>query len=303
MSIKTLVAPITLLLIFWLGKNLVWPTWKNYRENHNKIQKIIEDKNILQKKFNNVQRAGEDFRNLSKIDREMIAMAVPERINDDDLVAEINKNAKQSGVLIISLNIDSPVEKECLPKPAKGVGATKVDPQCLNSPEEAVPASLTFVGSYPAILTFLRNFDIANRVNLTKELKIRRVDDGAEKKMEDEAAGGSKDNLTASQPADASEADQEAEESSGLLNVTMDFLVYQTPKVMDIKLSKVIQEDKILQSLMKKGLESDILGVFRKVINGKTFYPVSANGVGKDNPFSWRRSLPENQAGPENVEP
>ena len=297
MNLRTLIIPVSLLILVWLGMNFIWPVWQIYQENQAKIKKTIEDKNALQMKFNNLQRASEHFQNLPVNDRKMILMAIPEKINDDDLIAEIHKNARQSGVLVTSLNIDAPDQKKCLPKPTKGVGKVEVDKSCLAATGEKVMVNLDFVGSYPSILTFLREFNIANRLNLVDGLVIRRVDsdfdrlalaaEEREESVTNEEEGGEE---ATQQPSatQSTNSDNTAEEISDLLTVKLAFSIYQKQKPIDIKLSELIQTDETLKTLMETGLRSDILESFRKVINGKTFYPVNANGVGKENPFAVR---------------
>jgi len=250
MNLKTLFFPIAivvaLLVFIWYTK----PEWDDYKAKSRDLVELNEEKQGVENSAEKIKKAKTDMESESEETINLIGNAVPSSKNDDDLLAEINKNAAQSGIFIetISLGQKKAGKKEdCEP--------SSYCPPTLNRYEIKIGAT----GLYPNLKQFIQRVDSQNRLFGPKKVMMsaNRV------------------------------VDEEGEENSvASLTLVLEGQYYSLEDSGSVDMAKIVISDPIFDSLIKSGLNTNAIDNFKSVITSEYFFPVSFEGAGKINPFS-----------------
>ncbi len=263
---KLLFFPFTLIIFVWSFVSLTKPAWTEYQADKGKLQKLITEKQTLVKGIANIKKALAEFKQLSDDDKKMVYNAMPQVVNNDNLVAEINKNASQSGVMVIKVGTKKSTNKNAskCKKNASSVKNNKsTEANVTNCALTAVPinVNMSVVGTYPMVKDFLNKLDVQNRVIVPQSFSLASVNNKQDNK------------------------DKQTADVIDLVNAKISFDVFQKQQNSKIILSKAIDNDSILKSLLTGGLNQKGLQALQSMVTSEIFYPVTADGVGKENLF------------------
>ncbi len=264
MSPKLLLFPFSLIVFVWSFVSLTKPAWSEYQSGKSELQKLISEKQSLTRGISNIQKALTEFKHLGDDDKKKVYNAIPEHIDGDNLVAEINKSASQSGVMVLKLGTNKSANRNIAKckSVTNNSQETDVDKNDCTITATPVGVSLSAIGSYPMIKDFLSKLDIQNRVIVPHNFS-----------------------LSVAKITQNNEAKQQEEEESDLVNAKINFDVFQKQSNSKIVLSKAIDNDKVLKSLLTGGISRKGLKALQNMITSDLFYPVTVDNVGKENLF------------------
>jgi len=259
---KLLFFPFALIVFVWSFVSLTKPTWTEYQNGKEKLQKLITEKQSLTSGIANIKKALAQFQQIPEDTKKKVYNAMPQSVDNDNLVAEINKNASQSGVMIIKIGTKKSTNRNT--SKCKSVTTSKKGSSVKTSCSlTAVPVSvgLSAIGTYPMVKDFLNKLDTQNRVIVPRDFSLASVDN--------------KQNNNDKQKTDV----------INLINTKLDFDVFQKQQNSKVVLSKAIDNDKVLKSLLSGGLNKKGLNALNNMITSEIFYPVTVEGAGKENLF------------------
>ncbi len=263
---KLLFFPFALIVFVWSFVSLTKPAWTEYQADKGKLQKLITEKQTLVKGVANIKKALVEFKQLSDDDKKMVYNAMPQVVNNDNLVAEINKNASQSGVMVVKIGTKKSTNRnasKCKKVASSAKNNKSIKTNVTNCALTAVPinVNMSVVGTYPMVKDFLNKLDIQNRVIVPQSFSLASVNN----KQNDK--------------------DKQTADVIDLVNAKISFDVFQKQQNNKIVLSKAIDNDNILKSLLTGGLNQKGLQALQNMVTSEIFYPVTADGVGKENLF------------------
>ncbi len=266
MSPKLLLFPFALIVFVWSFVSLTKPAWSEYQSGKSELQKLISEKQSLTRGIANIQKALTEFKQLGDDDKKKVYNAIPEHIDNDNLVAEINKSASQSGVMVLKLGTNKSANRNVAKcKSAKNNSQkTNIGQNDCAITATPVGVSLSVIGSYPMVKDFLSKLDMQNRVIIPRDFSLV-------------AAKITNNNSDKQQ--------QENIEEGDLINVKVNFDVFQKQSNSKIVLSKAIDNDKVLKSLLTGGISKQGLQALQNMITSELFYPVTVDNAGKENLF------------------
>ena len=261
MNIKLLFFPFSLIILVWTFVSYTKPGWDQYNKQKKELETLLEKKAEIVAGVNKVKKASKDFQGISDESKSFVYNAVPVDINNDDLIGEINKDASQAGVLVTKISVKKSKNKNrnsCRKKKSSSKSeATDCAPEAMT-----MGVNLMAVGSYPMIKDFIAKLDGQNRLISPIAFSLTAAKG---KKGEEEGDG----------------------ENSGvkLITAKIDFEVYFKERNDTVVLSKAMENDRILKSLLNKGLNVKALEKLNTFVTSSLFYPVQAEGMGKENLF------------------
>ncbi len=263
---KLLFFPFALIVFVWSFVSLTKPAWTEYQTDKGKLQKLLTEKQSLVKGIANVKKALAQFKQVPDDTKKKLYNAMPQVINNDNLVAEINKNASQSGVMIVSVGTKKAMNRnasKCKSKTTTSKSTNTAKTAKTDCSLTAVPVnvSLSAIGTYPMIKDFLNKLDTQNRVIIPQNFSLASVNDKQNNK------------------------DKEQATAIELVSSKLSFDVFQKQQNNKIILSKAIDSDQVLKSLLSGGLSKKGLEALNNMISSEIFYPVTADGAGKENLF------------------
>ena len=259
---KLLFFPFALIVFVWSFVSLTKPTWTEYQNGKEKLQKLITEKQSLTSGIANIKKALAQFQQIPEDTKKKVYNAMPQSVDNDNLVAEINKNASQSGVMIIKIGTKKSTNRNT--SKCKSVTTSKkgssVKASCFLT---AVPVSvgLSAIGTYPMVKDFLNKLDTQNRVIVPRDFSLSGVNSSQ--------SGNNKQN----------------QNEIDLVSAKVSFDVFQKQQNSKVVLSKAIDNDKVLKSLLSGGLNKKGLNALDNMITSEMFYPVTVEGAGKEDLF------------------
>lgn len=253
MNIKLLFFPLSLIILIWSVIGVTKPSWDEYTLQKDEVIKLNQEKVALKTGITNIKKALTAYHNLDEDTKAYVNNAIPVDSDDDNLVAEINKNISQSGVLVVK--IDANKKNTVINPKCRQAGAAESGLNC------AVKSSMTKVtlsatGTYPMLKNFLSKLDVQNRIVVPSSIDL--------------AASNSK---------------QDADAPIKLITAKISFDVFQKKPVEVKSFSKIMSSDTVLKSLLQKGLSTEGLGSVNKFITSDVFVPVQVEGAGKNDLF------------------
>jgi len=254
MNVKLLFLPFTTLVFLWVSIGYTKPTWDKYQTDKKEVKKLVATEAKLQRGLNNINKAYNEYKNLDENTSSYINNALPLVKDNDNLVAEINKNAERAGILVSDIS----VQKEQSGGNVCQKSNTSNKKQSCNVGSVPIGISLTAIGSYATIKDFVGKLDIENRVIVPKSLQIN---------------------------AEKNTGDQKDENTEKVVSAKVDFNVFYSGKKKNVKLSQAIDTDKVLMSLLSGGLDNGSINKLKKFVTSEVFRPVQADSIGKENLF------------------
>ncbi len=255
---KLLFFPFALIIFIWSFVSFTKPAWTDYQTGKETLKKNITEKQSLAKGVENIKKALVIFNQLDEDDKKIVYNAVPELSDEDNLIAEINKNASQSGVMI--MKVTSKKSRQNMSSCNSGAGS-KNKKDCIQ-PAIPITVNISAIASYPMVKDFLKRLDVQNRIIVPRNFSLALASNNASSNNSDK-----KDNIIS------------------FVNVKITFDVFYKKNNTKIVLSKSINGDETMKSLLRNGLDKDGLRVVNDIITSELFYPVSSSGTGKDNLF------------------
>ncbi len=272
MSPKLLFFPFALIVFVWSFISLTKPAWSEYQSGKSELQKLTAEKQTLVKGISNIQKALAEFKQIADDEKKKVYNAIPEHIDNDNLVAEINKSASQSGVMVLKLGTSKSNNRNLAKCKSLNTKQKKVfgqsDCSLMATP---IGVSVSVIGSYPMVKDFLSKLDVQNRIIIPRDFSL----------------SGAKTNQNNSDK-------QQKEEESDLVNAKLSFDVFQKKPNSKIVLSKAIDKDKVLKSLLAGGIDKKGLQALQNMVTSELFYPVTVDNVGKENLFQSTTQPVEN---------
>ncbi len=262
MSVKILLFPLSLIILIWSFVSFTKPAWDAYNSKKDQLEVLKKKKSEISRGVANMQRAVSTWRQLSDNDKQLVKNALPINIDEDNLVAEINKSASQAGVIITEIStkkIRSKANSKCADKIASSSSTKKAGFVGAGCRTEASPVRVNLLAylSYPALKDFLSKLDSGNRFIIPNEFS-----------------------LTTMKPTEV----ENSEASGDLIKLDAVFDVYYKD-VDKVVLSEAVENDVVMRDLLKNGLSQKGLNTLRKFSTGELFYPVEIGETGKENPF------------------
>lgn len=251
MNIKLLFFPFALVVLIWSVLSATKPSWDQYKIKKAEVTKLTKAETELRSGLGRMQKALMEYENLGQETRTYIENAIPTGNDHDNLVAELNKNASQSGVLVVKIG----AAKKKHITTAQCKQKNNVDSLDCNTKASATKITLSTVGVYPSIKRFLGKLDNQNRIIIPNSIYLV-------------ASKNDKENSVAE-----------------LVTGKMDFAVFQKEPTKIKSFSKVMAEDHVLQSLLTKGLDVSAIKRVKNIVTSGIFLPVQVDGAGKDDLF------------------
>ncbi len=254
MNIKLLFFPLSMIILVWSVIGITKPAWDDYKMQKVELDKLVTERQGLEKGIMNIKKALLEYNNLDDSTKNYVNNAIPVDGDDDNLVAELNKNISQSGILVVKIGVSkqkAKINPKCRQKDAAASG--------LNCSEKAssMGVTLSAAGLYPKIKEFLGKLDVQNRIVVPKTVTMS-----------------------------ASNNKKENEDSDiKLITAKINFDVFQKKPVKIKSFSSIMTSDAVLRSLLSKGLDTDGIEIVKKFITSEIFVPVKVDGVGKSNLF------------------
>ncbi len=267
MSPKLLFFPFALIVFTWSFISLTKPTWDKYQSGKSELQKLIKEKQDLDRGIANIKKALAEFKQISDDDKKKVYNAMPERVDNDNLVAEINKDASQSGIMVLKLGTNKSVNANsarCKAVQNNGQKSTSGQNDC-SVTATPIKVSVSVIGSYPMVRDFLSKMDVQNRVIVPLDFSLA-------------TAKITNNNSDKKQP-------EEEGEEGDLINAKLGFNVFQKKVNSKIVLSRAIDNDKVLKSLLTGGINKKGLQALQNMVTSELFYPVTVDNAGKENLF------------------
>jgi hypothetical protein len=179
--------------------------------------------------------------------------AIPVDSDDENLVAELNKNISQSGVLVVK--IDANEKKARISPKCRKKGAENSELNC-SATASTTGVTLSAAGLYPMIKGFLGRLDTQNRIVVPSSVSLS-----------------------------TSNNNEEDNSAVQLITAKIEFDVFQKKPVKIKSFSKIMTSDIVLKSLLEDGLNTGGLEAINRFITSEVFIPVQVEGVGKDDLF------------------
>lgn len=259
MSVKLLFFPLSVVVLIWSFISYTKPTWDTYQAQKKELVTLSKEKTELANGLANIEKAVVEYEALSSSSTDYVYNAIPKGIDNDNLVAEINKNASQGGVLITKISLSekkAKIDNQCRKKQVK-------DPSIICSAgADTTEISLAIVGSYQAIKDFLGRLDAQNRIVTVGSLSFS-VPKNKDEDVEGETVASSVD----------------------IVSANINLSVYQKSLSKKKILSKSLKSDAVLGSLLKSGLSEEAMLSVEEFITSDIFRPVQVEGAGKENLF------------------
>ena len=254
MNIKLLFLPFAIVILVWSVISITKPAWDKYKEGKEEVVKLSQEKQKLEQGIVNIKKALGEYQSLDESTKSYVNNAIPMNGNNDNLIAELNKDISQSGVLVAKIN-SSQKKAKVNPKCNQGGATTKVD---CSAKSTITSITLSAVAFYPAIKDFLGKLDIQNRIILPNSVSLATTT--KKEDVEDDAA-------------------------SKLITAKLVFDVFHKKPASIKSFSSVMSTDTVLKSLLQGGLSTGGIDAVNKFITSDVFMPVQVAGVGKDNLF------------------
>lgn len=255
MKLKILFFPITLILsltvLIWFAK----PQWEEYQTKKTELNETIEEKQQLEKGMRSLSMALSDYELMDKDSESFIMNAIPKNKDSDNLVAEIHKNVMDSGVFLVGTKFKEVSATSSKPRPNEEIGY--VPPEL-----KEVNVEVEIVGEYLNIKSFVEKIDMENRFSMPNEVSISKVNENKSEEEGDSAV-------------------------INLVKARITFSVYNKKKDPEVQLSELNNiNEKVVQSLLSKGLKTQVIDDYRNIITAELFKPVVASGAGKQDLFA-----------------
>lgn len=254
MNIRLLFFPLSLIILVWSIIGITKPAWDEYKLQKSEMRKIVQEKKDLEIGVLNIKKALTEYRSLNGGTKLYVNNAIPIDGDDDNLVAELNKNISQSGVLVTNIGANKKevrVSSKCRQQSTEKSGLScAVGASTTN-------VSLAVIGLYPAIKKFLDKLDVQNRIVVPKSISLATSNNNKEKEDSD----------------------------IKLVTAKINFDVFQKKPVKIKSFSSIMSTDAVLKSLLQGGLSTDGLSAVEEFITSEVFLPVQVEGTGKDNLF------------------
>ena len=254
MNLKLLFFPLTLIILVSSVIGVTKPTWDEYKTQKEEVIKLGQEKKELEVGVANIKKALASYRNLDEDTKSYVNNAIPVDSDDDNLIAELNKNISQSGIL--AMKIDTNKKKAMVSPKCRQAGAEKNGLNCA-AKASMTKVTLSAAGTYPMIKDFLSKLDVQNRIIVPGSISLS-------------APNNSKEN---------------EDSSIRLITAKISFDVFQKKPVKVESFSKIMASDIVLKSLLQKGLSAEGLEAVSKFITSDVFMPVQVEGVGKSDLF------------------
>ena len=256
MNIKLLFFPLSVIILVWSIIGITKPAWDSYKTQKVELSKLVKEKQELEKGVMNIKKALTEYQNLDEDTKSYVNNAIPINSDDDNLVAELNKSISQSGILVVKIGASE--KKVNVSSKCRQQGAAESGLNC--SPKASVTnVTLSAVGAYPMIKTFLSKLDVQNRIVVPNAVALS----------------------TSKNKNDSEDGDSPIQ----VVTAKIDFSVFQKKPVEIKSFSKVMTSDTVLKSLLNGGLSTAGLEAINKFIDSEVFIPVQVEGAGKDNLF------------------
>jgi hypothetical protein len=253
MSIKLLFFPLTLVILVWSVIGITKPAWDEYKIQKSEVIKISQEKEKLEIGIVNMKKCLVEYQGLDENTKAYVNNAIPANSDDDNLIAELNKNISQSGVLVMRISTNKKM--------------AKINPQCRQQGIEhselncAIGAATTNIvvsatGVYSMIKNFLDKLDVQNRIVLPRSINLA-----------------------------ATNSNREEESTVELITAKVNFDVFQKKPVKIKSFSSIMASDNVLKSLFQGKLNTNGLTVLNEFVTSEVFVPVQVEGVGKSDLF------------------
>ncbi len=272
MNIKLLFFPISLAVLLWAIIGYAKPSWDEYNIKKDEANRLIKERTELRNGIISIKQALLDYKNLDADTLTYVKNAIPGKDDSDNFIAEINKNALDSGILITKIDVAKGrkvINPKCKQTTTSEANKKQgINDKCRNKAEVS-NVSVSAVGAYENIKDFLGKIDIQNRI-------ISPVDI----------------NLSATK-----NRNQKNEEVVGtdIISAKLQFKIFKKEQKKNKVLSTIIKSDGVLKSLLNKGLDAEAIKTVNKFITSKVFHPVEVAGVGKSNLFEKHNNLNSEQ--------
>ena len=266
MSLKTFFFPVSVIIAVVLLIWFIMPEWGVVQDKRTELFKKEEAvKSINDKKEKIIQGIAVYENNIR--DASIVYQALPNEIENDSLVDEIFKGAKDKGVLITSITIDdvNPAEKSSpvfideagMAEGSEEMGmigkAGELDTSAIvRNTSFEIPFSLEIVGGYLETKNFIDFLESANRFFSISKVSINSSD------------------------------------SSSALTVSISGTSFYKGENPDLMLSSIIYtNDPVLKSLVSgKGLDIDFVSEYKSnLIDSAYSFNPNITGIGKENIF------------------
>jgi hypothetical protein len=260
MNVKLLFFPFTLLILIWSFVSYTKPGWDEYNAQKKELKTLNQKKQEIVAGVNKVKQASVKLQGLSDETKAFVYNALPLDVNNDDLVGEINKDASQAGVLVTKISTKkTPAKISASCRKAKATDKKNID---CSPGASLVTVNLMVVGTYPMVKDFLGKLDTQNRLinPITFSLAVSEADNNSENNKDTDSA-------------------------IKLVATRVNFNVFQKKKNSKVILSKAMDNDRVLKSLLTEGLKNKTIEDLNRVVTSPLFYPVQVDGAGKENLF------------------
>jgi Tfp pilus assembly protein PilO len=259
MNVKLLFFPFSLLILIWSFVAYTKPGWDKYNTQKEELRTLTQKKQEIVAGVNKIKQASVKLQGLSDDAKSFIYNALPADVNNDDLVAEINKDASQAGVLVTKISTKkTPAKISYSCRNVEAVDKKNID--CLPG-ASSVTVNLMVVGTYPMVKDFLGKLDTQNRLINPVNFSL----------STSESNNG--------------EDNEEADSTVKLIAAKITFDVFQKKKNSKVVLSRAMDNDRVLKSLLTGGLNEKAIEGLNSFVTSPLFYPVRVDGAGKENLF------------------
>ncbi len=269
MNIRLLFLPLSIVVFLWITIGFTKTNWDQYRQTRKEVKELTVSRDKLAQGVDKIKKALADYKALDEETLLYVNNALPEKKKTEDLVAELNKNASQGGVLLTKVAMSQNRQRrkmKCLRKDRVGSLKDQVGQNCVDQPD-SLRVRLTLFSSYLSAKNFLTKLDTENRIILPVVLRIskdtnKQQIEGNQGKLGENGVG---DNL---------------------VNTDLRFdIFYKEPRKERLRFSQMLGKDKVLDSLLSKGLAKETITKLKEVVGGQLFRPVEVGNTGKEDLF------------------
>ncbi len=269
MNIRLLFLPLSIIVFLWVTIGFTKTNWDQYQQAKKEVKELTASRDKLARGVDKIKKALADYKALDEETLLYVDNALPEKKKAEDLVAELNKNASQGGVLLTKVTMGQSRQKrktKCSRKSRVDNIKGEARQNCVSQPD-SLQVRLTLFSSYLSAKNFLAKLDTENRIILPVSLRMSR---NTNKQQTEE----NKDKLG------------EGGAGEDLVNTDLRFDVfYKKPRREKLKFSQMLGKDKVLDSLLSKGLAKETIVRLKEVVGGQLFRPVEVGNTGKEDLF------------------
>ncbi|GEM_PF-4646555 len=269
MNIRLLFLPLSIVVFLWVTIGFTKSNWDQYRQTKKEVKELTVSRDKLARGVSKIRKALADYKALDEETLLYVNNALPEKKKAEDLVAELNKNASQGGVLLTKVTVAQNRQRRrtnCSRKSGTASAKSGARPNCVAQPD-SLQVRLTLFSSYLSAKNFLAKLDKENRVILPVALRIS-------KNTNKQQAEENKDKLG------------EGGTGEDLVSTDLRFnIFYKKPRSENLRFSQMLGKDKVLDSLLSKGLAKDTIDKLKEVVGGQLFRPVEVGNTGKEDLF------------------